>query len=326
MRGLQVPKRIILLLSLGLWISIGLLVVYNVRLRHEAIWPAGERAVGDALAHQQDALQELTAAGNQAPNKTLRLPPEWRVEQKLSYVGVIVFPVKRRLLCTVPKAGCTVLRSFALLESFRVRLDPNDGANVSHIHPFAKRNLLQLGSFSDEQVTHMLESPLWEYAAVVRHPLTRLLSAYLDKVVTQQELWRRPLQNKRPESFPEFVALLEDIARRYRNNWDWVDEHWRPQSGFCLFRFLSPNVYDHVVKVENATALEELYVTMFGESGARWVQERRQSNAKNAHTSVHSHAANAKLREYVDENLARRIQRLYAEDYQRFGYDLWPPE
>ncbi|KAK4529291.1 hypothetical protein CCYA_CCYA01G0148 [Cyanidiococcus yangmingshanensis] len=274
--------------------------------------------------HASTSLQDLPLLRKH--NLSIQLKPEWRVEQKLSYVGVIVFPKEKRLLCSIPKAACTNLRAFALRKQLNVRLDPSDAQNFTYIHPVSKRFLLQLGSLSDEQVQYALTHPDWRYAAVVRHPLSRLLSAYLDKVVGQRELWRRPLQRQPVQSFEHFVRILEDVARRYRKNWDWVDEHWRPQSGFCLFRFLPRELYDYVVKVENRSALRQLFFDMFDDDGRVWIQDQDAKAAATHQNAAHARSANAKLRAFVDESLAKRIQRLYAEDYARFGYGLWPDE
>lgn len=280
----------------------------------------GQGSIGPATPSAAERLV------NGKHNISLKLKPEWRVEQKLSYVGVIVFPKEKRLLCSIPKAACTNLRAFALRKQLNVELNPTDAQNFSYIHPVSKRFLLQLGSLSDDQVHYALTHPDWRYAAVVRHPLSRLLSAYLDKIVGQRELWRRPLQRQPVTSFEHFVSILEDVARRYRKNWDWVDEHWRPQSGFCLFRFIPRQLYDYVVKVENRSALRQLFIDMFDEDGRRWVQDQDARAAAHRQQAAHARSANAKLRAYVSEDLAKRIQRLYAEDYINFGYDLWPDE
>jgi hypothetical protein len=287
-------------------------------------WHAKSAEPGERLENGSRALPDSSVFRKH--NQSIQLKPEWRVEQKLSYVGVIVFPPEKRLLCSIPKAACTNLRAFALRKQLNVQLDPSDAQNFSYIHPVSKRFLLQLGSLSDEQVQYALTHPDWKYGAVVRHPLSRLLSAYLDKVVGQQELWRRPLQRQPVQSFEHFVRILEDVARRYRKNWDWVDEHWRPQSGFCLFRFLPRELYDYVVKVENRTALGQLFIDMFDEDGRAWVENQEAKKAAHRQNAAHARSANAKLRAFVDESLARRIQRLYAEDYVRFGYGLWPDE
>jgi hypothetical protein len=249
----------------------------------------------------------------------------WRKEQEMAYVGVIVFEKERRLLCTIPKAGCTSARAFGLKQTRGVWLDPLDPQEIHSIQPQSHANLTQIIQVRDEELLTMLSDPSWKFGVLVRHPLTRLLSGYLDKVQGGHEFSRFPLNFRYPQTFAQFVHLLEDAAKTLTPDLALFDEHWRPQSGFCLFRLLPREFFDYIAKVDEPESLRRFYVDMFGDSGKEWHEWTRSRSHAAGRKTLHARSADKELRNHVDEALALRVRRLYAEDYERFGYDLWPP-
>jgi len=249
----------------------------------------------------------------------------WRREQEQSFVGVIVFAKQQRLLCSIPKAGCTAARAFALRETLGVVLDPLDADEIHLIHPQGRANLTQLLHLQDEELLRVLSDPSWKFGALVRHPLTRLLSAYLDKVKAGRELERYPLKNRYPHSFERFVDYLEEAAKTMTPDLTPFDEHWRPQSGFCLFRMLPRTFFDCIGKVDEPESLRKFYMDMFGQAGLEWHESMRKRAQASGRNTLHSQSAASLLHKHVNERLAQRVRKLYAEDYERFGYDLWPP-
>lgn len=251
----------------------------------------------------------------------------WRKEQEGAYVGVVVFPEERRLLCTIPKAGCTAARAFALKQTRGVWLDPLDARDIHSIQPWSHENLTQIIHIRDEALlAMMLSDPSWKFGALVRHPLTRLLSGYLDKIQHGQEFTRFPLNNRHPRSFSEFVYVLEEEAKKLTPDLSLFDEHWRPQSGFCLFRMLPREFFDHIAKVDEPGSLKRFYGDMFGEPGLAWFDWTKSRADSVGRKTLHSQSSDEQLQSHVDTAIAERVRRLYAEDYERFGYDLWPPE
>jgi len=241
------------------------------------------------------------------------------------FVNEIVFPEDRRLLCTIPKASCTLLRSFALVKLLNISIPKVSGFNYDDLrilHRTARDKLPQITSFSNEQLQYMLNSPEWKYAAVIRHPLPRLLSAYLDRIVTNKETFRLPLKPGRNYTLEQFISTLEDAANSDSRKMDDFDEHWQPQSSFCLFRQLPREAFDHIVDSDNDIAMSTMFQDMFGSFGSSWLQSAgRKNSSEKAH---HITSAYKKLRMYFDENLATRVQALYKEDYERFGFGHWP--
>ena len=97
---------------------------------------------------------------------------------------------------------------------------------------------------------------------VARNPFTRILSAYLDKIVAHRDpmVWgafaaRHGLSNA-PLAFRDFLQLVADTPE------DEMDQHWRPQS--CG---LAPTIvpYDFIGGVENLQAdLAHILRRIFG--------------------------------------------------------------
>ncbi|KAK4534650.1 hypothetical protein CDCA_CDCA02G0675 [Cyanidium caldarium] len=319
------PRRV---LGLAVVFLVGALclVVLHSRTVINSWW--GRRFNGASGNMQCYPVGNMPPAGARraAKNLTLNLQPGWRASAKQVLVDVMVFPREKQLLCTIPKAGCTVLRSLSVAQATGLHIEPKDAGGVSRVHWFAAYRQLQLKDFSDEHSAQWMGDPQWRYSAVVRHPLTRILSGYLDKLQQDQEYFRPPFKGRRVNSFREFVEVLEVEARQRPDGLDNTDEHWRTQSTYCFFRVLPRAAFDDVVRLEDADQIARLYVELFGEHGARWVttQRRKDGTAKGT-TSSHARSAAAKLEANVDEELARRVQQLYKEDYERFGYDLWPP-
>ncbi|KAK4534649.1 hypothetical protein CDCA_CDCA02G0674 [Cyanidium caldarium] len=258
-------------------------------------------------------------------NFTVQLDPQWRESLKGVMVDVIAFPRDQRLLCTIPKAGSTLLRSLSLAHAVGLHLEPTNPADLTLIHPFAAKRLVQLSDFPDAYIAQLLQRPTWQYSAVVRHPLTRVLSAYLDKLQRERDFARDPFNDRPVGSFASFVRVLESVAHARPEGLNSTDEHWRPQSAFCLFRSLPREALSEVVQLEDLAAIRRVYAEWFGVYGARWATEHRRRREHGQATSLHARSAATWLKAYVNEDLARRVRQLYREDYERFGYGLWPP-
>mmetsp|Transcript_17250 Transcript_17250/g.32948 ORF Transcript_17250/g.32948 Transcript_17250/m.32948 type:complete len:274 (+) Transcript_17250:178-999(+) len=113
----------------------------------------------------------------------------------------------------------------------------------------------------------ILNDPEWKFAAFIRNPVERLLSAYLDKVASEKQAVRQHFQKNyglnHTISFREFVNYLGDerqscplSKKNYKidglRGVDWcANPHWRPQTFFCglsefLPRFSFIGALDHI--------------------------------------------------------------------------------
>ncbi|WGL15406.1 sulfotransferase family protein [Microbulbifer bruguierae] len=134
---------------------------------------------------------------------------------------------------------------------------------------------------------------------VVRNPYSRLLSAYLDKVVRFSD---------RPGNGITFEQFVEKLAtdRKYL----YSNAHWVPQSDLLL---LPAAELDFVGKVESL------------DRDLTEIKRRLQPGNSDQITSAGPPATGAsnKLRRYYsNEALVKQVARIYRADFETFGYDV----
>ena len=140
----------------------------------------------------------------------------------------------------------------------------------------------------------------------VRNPYSRVLSAYLHKIVRKLERGARlePAESKRfreTPSFPEFCRYLAD-GGLFNNI------HWAPQTALML---LPLSKFDFIGKVES---FDSDVHTVLSRLGA--------DNPKDflvTHASYFTHAQR-RVDDYYNAETLRLIGRLYEDDFATFGY------
>jgi hypothetical protein len=139
----------------------------------------------------------------------------------------------------------------------------------------------------------------------VRNPFTRVLSAYLDKVVRQNSIrYRRwALKNGQPQS-PSFA----DFCRYLDGGGLYEDAHWAPQVDCLLIPFAD---FNFVGRFETVDAdLKQVVTHIFGD----------ENPVLHLSGPPRTHAGD-KLGKYYSEEESGTIARLYAKDFAMFGYD-----
>ncbi len=144
--------------------------------------------------------------------------------------------------------------------------------------------------------------------SMVRHPLTRLVSAYEGKLALNRRqaapikawLRRRGIEVGDVVGFDQFVHYLERAGDRGVNN------HWRPQHLMLMCAHFD---YDHLGRFE---AFDESFRLIFERLGAPVVSVPHRNPAPAA--TVAAQALSADMR--------RRIFKLYRKDFEKFGYEL----
>lgn len=129
----------------------------------------------------------------------------------------------------------------------------------------------------------------------VRDPYSRVLSAYLNKVV----LHRRKPWNKGPTpSFAEFCHYLESGDLK-------PDPHFLPQTKLLVF---PPERFDFIGRFERFEADFTDVLQRLGFAGAATIRFGNPSDAS------------SKLDQYYDEPLRKVVRRLYEADFEAFRY------
>ncbi len=235
-----------------------------------------------------ERLQRLTAAFKNELNAFIHIS----IKNKYVYVQT-------------PKVASTTIKRKLVSKEI-------EGSNISiqdvPLHPDVLKSVhVKAYQIPDTLLDEVLFGPGYVRFCFVRDPFTRVLSSYLDKIVTRQpeakiiyNLLRRPEDQE--ITFEEFVDCLY-ANQATKRNWD---PHWRPQ-----FALLRPDLisYHLVGKIEtfdkDYAALRELLAFDLGE------YETRAPHKTNAHE---------KIKAYYDKSLSRKVAQIYPLDFERFGY------
>ena len=205
----------------------------------------------------------------------------------------------------VPKTGCTAVKFLLLLEKDSNNYD----LEATQIHNETQKQLPRLRYQEPGIVDEILFGDFQRFA-FVRDPKTRVLSAYLDKIMNNS--WERNrllpglgLTNNKIISFAEFIdriASLEDNKR---------DIHFASQSRLIGVPFIK---FDYIGKFE--TFSEDF--------------EYLKNNLLKAKTPInfskktkhHSTNVNARYSEFYTKELEHKVSVIYHEDFLNFGYKL----
>ncbi len=110
------------------------------------------------------------------PNSTV-LPPDWDCTGSASWTHAVVVEQHKLIFCAMTKCGSTqwrrMLRRLNGAESDYLTRDP---------HPPNTNGLTPMQVLPVAKVTAMVKDPSYTKAIFVRSPVTRVLSAYRDKI------------------------------------------------------------------------------------------------------------------------------------------------
>ena len=241
--------------------------------------------------------------------------PEIETAKKVNpYHFILVDDKQKTLYCAVSKCASTTWK-YVLLRSHRAYIKPGSMGvhNRDHIK---KVGLVFLEDFSKEEAEHKLKT-YFKYM-IVRHPLSRLLSAYRDKLIISSEtnykrhigavvrkyIREKTCPNKADSSvtFREFVKYLLRISpQAYDRHWLSIYHHCHP----CHIH------YDYIAKVEYLdTEAEELLKLMNVTVPKVPFSNRHQMNKE----EFIQYYSNISLAEYHD------ILNIYSKDMNMFDY------
>lgn len=165
-----------------------------------------------------------------------------------------------------------------------------------------------------ELLRDVLNSGNYFRFAFVRNPYSRLLSCYLDRILTASSKPRRQLNaflKKQGQSFDEvtfekFVRAVCDQSPNLQNS------HWRVQTDDILHGLVE---FDFIGKFET------LWPDMAIVSSRIWGDLRPEMANKDVNKSPRATNAGARLREYYTPELANLVATRFASDFGAFGYE-----
>lgn len=227
------------------------------------------------------------------------------------------------VFCTIPKNGCSLWKQ-AFLRA--LGSDHWNTTNKTLVHNPELSGLDLVGYTAEHEINTSDIGALMGpgstslKAAIVRDPITRFLSSYLDRCVDFNE-WQRCLTLE-PASFEEVISAFEakgDVI---------ADIHFRNQTEFCGLQFTNYTHYDMIEYYEDFVASSRkvlkasgLWKTVgasgWGVDGTAAFGEVPQEMSN--HVSEHSTAD--RVCEYYTKSLLDRVTALYKPDFAQFGYN-----
>ena len=187
----------------------------------------------------------------------------------------------------VPKAA-----NSTIIQTLQVNMNPELIADADT--PFPKHAL--------HGVPHLYEMPGLFVFTVVRNPITRLLSAYLQKTPQEKYInkYRLYLKNKRQR------LSFEDFLHKLRDELLYKDIHWAPQTSILPYNIKQ---YDYIGKFENL------------ESDLNFINSEIFSRKTGVFTVNHHKTESQDLLAQISRRELNILQNLYERDFIEFGYD-----
>lgn len=106
---------------------------------------------------------------------------DWRHwKDRSGHWAPIVDEEHKLIVCTITKAACTMWRKFMRRLKGFSNWDTSD-ERITHNYGGKSSGLKYLSDYSEEQAEKLMRDPSYFKAAIVRNPLTRVLSAWKDK-------------------------------------------------------------------------------------------------------------------------------------------------
>ena len=230
--------------------------------------------------------------------------PAYSLDESLIIHPLLHAPPLPVVYANNPKVGCTSIKTALWKASARL-LDRGD-TDVEDIHDLKAGIFVpDLLAAAEEIRVRAAEQSFW--FSVVRNPFHRILSAYLDKVagdtdpVIKGYLCRRfdldpgavNLETLSFEKFLELISTEEAVL---------IDVHFRPQYMNLLLPYAH---YDFIGRMEN---MHEVRETLGGK------------NIFIEKVDDHRTAATEKVERYYTPYAVELVRRMFALDFQVFGY------
>ncbi len=240
------------------------------------------------------------------------------IADRLSYGSFVSLPHKI-LYVETPKAACTTIKEFLRelcgAPPIAYTLGPlHETRRDMFIHVRSNVPLPSLTDLDDETQRSVLTDPDFLRFCIVRNPYARITSAWRNKVLLCEpgyELIYRKLMGSIPPIRGKKTLLFEQFLRFVESEEDLsvCNPHWRRQTDLLL---LPAMPYTHIGKIERFAETQRLIEAHINATAPL---KFRNSNS----------TSSGRVRGYVDEAMARRIYRLYADDFATLGYpeDSW---
>lgn len=254
-------------------------------------------------------LPSLRAAAKKNRNKTSKSQLFFSYTEATADYLTHISDARRFVYVETPKVACTTIkRALQIIENNGSTAGLSDNVHDRHVSP------LQKLSSSDFEVKEIYTSGDLFRFCFVRDPFTRIVSAYLDKLVINN--WERkrrlPTLGYKPTASISLKTFLKTIRAQKPEN---MDIHWMPQAVL-----LRPDTvfYDVIGRFETFQVHFEKVISK--------IEPSFLAGNSDFDFSKHKTGANSKAIELIGSEEADLIRELYAKDFEIFDYSpSWPP-
>lgn len=245
-------------------------------------------------------------------HKLQHLDPQ-AIADRLAY-GSFVSLEHKILYIETPKAACTTIKEFLrdLCEAPPIKfvIGPlRETRREMFIHVRANVPLPSLLDLDQETQRRVLTAPDFLRFGIVRDPYDRLVSAWRNKILPcepgYEYVYRNimgdipPMHDKRELSFEQFLGFVEgepDLGT--------CNPHWRRQTDLLLYPAIP---YTHIGRLERFQDTVSLIEQHVGRDPPVTFGKSNSAGAGSGYSPI-------------DKEMAARILRLYAADFEAFGY------
>ena len=224
---------------------------------------------------------------------------------------------------STPKVACTVLKWwFARLHGLDIHACDTRRSWETEpelvIHDLLPQICPAIAGLPVEEMRNILESEEYFRFAVVRNPFKRVFSAWQSKLLLREPFQITPYLDK--DFFNRPIKDLKDIGISFEGFLEYVAEHewpeipnphWAPQAQVLR---LDKVKYSQIAQIENAGSLWERIAEHLGRCDfERPLKRRTNESLIPYHTK------------FFSERSQELIQKLYAGDFDSFGYSRTLP-
>lgn len=247
---------------------------------------------------------------------------------------LVVDKKHRLVLCQVPKAAGSFWRTMLIRGTGKVNEE-----ELRHMVIFSHDHITQIGldylsNFSREEQAYILKNYL--KVMIVRNPMERVLSAYIDKFVKVKKVTdlimpsvmyvNKKYRNKSNKiesphepsgvTLEEFVNLVIDPNSPYNVHWDSATNLCHP----CDIH------YDHIIRTETIAHDSQKILEILSEGFDKLLEleiiHSERNNTVQALKDTKMHAKALEDFQQISKNMLERLKDKYHNDMDIFGYNF----
>ncbi|MBR8828004.1 MAG: sulfotransferase family 2 domain-containing protein [Gomphosphaeria aponina SAG 52.96 = DSM 107014] len=216
-----------------------------------------------------------------------------------------ISPLNKYIYFEVPKAACSTIKAtLQELEAKTLGLEiPSKEMSVIH-----NKKLSPLKSPSDiglDEFLAMLNAEEIIKFCFVRNPYTRVMSAFLSKLSWKNSSYKQQINQilgltEETITFAQFIEAISKTSPKEMN------PHWRNQTHQLFGELVN---YNFIGRLENLNQdLEQILKKIYKQEEGRINNSGRLTGSEK------------KLEEYYDEEIEKKVRKIYEEDFKRFNY------